>query len=77
MTNAHTLHLHSTDHTNPTSPLITKPPELSEEKKLAAIKFPGGTAGKLFDTTSLGLRSVGTFYRVATGPLKKVLKCLK
>ncbi|KAF4071031.1 hypothetical protein AMELA_G00280300 [Ameiurus melas] len=33
------------DHTHPTSPLITKPPELSEEKKLAAIKFPGSTVG--------------------------------
>ncbi|KAF5900302.1 ralBP1-associated Eps domain-containing protein 1 isoform X1, partial [Clarias magur] len=33
------------DHTHPTSPLIAKPPELSEEKKLAAIKFPGGTVG--------------------------------
>ncbi|XP_062857809.1 ralBP1-associated Eps domain-containing protein 1 isoform X2 [Trichomycterus rosablanca] len=33
------------DHTHPTSPLITKPPELSEEKKLAAIKFPGTTVG--------------------------------
>ncbi|XP_053470268.1 ralBP1-associated Eps domain-containing protein 1 isoform X6 [Ictalurus furcatus] len=33
------------DHTHPTSPLITKPPELSEEKKLAVIKFPGSTVG--------------------------------
>ncbi|XP_046691724.1 ralBP1-associated Eps domain-containing protein 1 isoform X2 [Silurus meridionalis] len=33
------------DHAHPTSPLITKPPELSEEKKLAAIKFSGGSVG--------------------------------
>ncbi|XP_076873934.1 ralBP1-associated Eps domain-containing protein 1 isoform X3 [Brachyhypopomus gauderio] len=35
----------ASDHTHPTSPLMAKPPELSEEKKLAAIKFPGSTAG--------------------------------
>ncbi|XP_036438028.1 ralBP1-associated Eps domain-containing protein 1 isoform X2 [Colossoma macropomum] len=34
------------DHAHPTSPLMPKPPELSEEKKLAAtIKFPGTTVG--------------------------------
>ncbi|XP_026100337.1 LOW QUALITY PROTEIN: ralBP1-associated Eps domain-containing protein 1-like, partial [Carassius auratus] len=34
------------DHTHPTSPLMAKPPELSEETKLAAaIKFPGTTVG--------------------------------
>ncbi|XP_048105948.1 ralBP1-associated Eps domain-containing protein 1 isoform X2 [Alosa alosa] len=34
------------DHTHPTSPLLAKPPELSEESKLAAtIKFPGNTVG--------------------------------
>ncbi|XP_056301327.1 ralBP1-associated Eps domain-containing protein 1 isoform X1 [Danio aesculapii] len=34
------------DHTHPTSPLMTKPPELSDETKLAAaIKFPGTTVG--------------------------------
>uniref|UniRef100_A0AAY5ESU0 RALBP1 associated Eps domain containing 1 n=1 Tax=Electrophorus electricus TaxID=8005 RepID=A0AAY5ESU0_ELEEL len=35
----------ASDHTHPTSPLMAKPPELSEEKKLAAIKFPGSTVG--------------------------------
>uniref|UniRef100_A0A671P2R5 RalBP1-associated Eps domain-containing protein 1-like n=1 Tax=Sinocyclocheilus anshuiensis TaxID=1608454 RepID=A0A671P2R5_9TELE len=34
------------DHTHPTSPLMAKPPELSDETKLAAtIKFPGTTVG--------------------------------
>uniref|UniRef100_A0A9J7YW47 RALBP1 associated Eps domain containing 1 n=1 Tax=Cyprinus carpio carpio TaxID=630221 RepID=A0A9J7YW47_CYPCA len=34
------------DHTHPTSPLMAKPPELSDESKLAAtIKFPGTTVG--------------------------------
>ncbi|XP_072542696.1 ralBP1-associated Eps domain-containing protein 1 isoform X2 [Salminus brasiliensis] len=34
------------DHAHPTSPLMPKPPELSEEKKLAAtIKFPVTTVG--------------------------------
>uniref|UniRef100_A0A673MNJ3 RalBP1-associated Eps domain-containing protein 1-like n=1 Tax=Sinocyclocheilus rhinocerous TaxID=307959 RepID=A0A673MNJ3_9TELE len=34
------------DHTHPTSPLMAKPPELSDEAKLAAtIKFPGTTVG--------------------------------
>lgn len=36
-----------TDHTHPTSPLMAKPPELSDETKLAvSIKFPGTTVGK-------------------------------
>uniref|UniRef100_A0A673MQB9 RalBP1-associated Eps domain-containing protein 1-like n=1 Tax=Sinocyclocheilus rhinocerous TaxID=307959 RepID=A0A673MQB9_9TELE len=35
-----------TYHTHPTSPLMAKPPELSDEAKLAAtIKFPGTTVG--------------------------------
>ncbi|XP_058234747.1 ralBP1-associated Eps domain-containing protein 1 isoform X2 [Hemibagrus wyckioides] len=33
------------DHAHPTSPLIAKPSELSEDKKLATIKFPGSTVG--------------------------------
>uniref|UniRef100_A0A673LXY6 RalBP1-associated Eps domain-containing protein 1-like n=1 Tax=Sinocyclocheilus rhinocerous TaxID=307959 RepID=A0A673LXY6_9TELE len=34
------------DHTHPTSPLMAKPPELSDETKLAAtVKFPGTTVG--------------------------------
>uniref|UniRef100_A0A672S1C5 RalBP1-associated Eps domain-containing protein 1-like n=1 Tax=Sinocyclocheilus grahami TaxID=75366 RepID=A0A672S1C5_SINGR len=34
------------DHTHPTSPLMAKPPELSDETKLAAtITFPGTTVG--------------------------------
>ncbi|KAK3542359.1 hypothetical protein QTP86_025923 [Hemibagrus guttatus] len=33
------------DHTHPTSPLIAKPSELSEDKKLATIKYPGSTVG--------------------------------
>ncbi|XP_051501082.1 ralBP1-associated Eps domain-containing protein 1-like isoform X12 [Myxocyprinus asiaticus] len=34
------------EHTHPTSPLMAKPPELTDEAKLAtAIKFPGATVG--------------------------------
>uniref|UniRef100_A0A8B9L8C8 RALBP1 associated Eps domain containing 1 n=1 Tax=Astyanax mexicanus TaxID=7994 RepID=A0A8B9L8C8_ASTMX len=41
------------DHAHPTSPLMPKQPELSEEKKLAAtIKFPVTTVGKSHSGTS-------------------------
>ncbi|XP_051501080.1 ralBP1-associated Eps domain-containing protein 1-like isoform X10 [Myxocyprinus asiaticus] len=51
------------EHTHPTSPLMAKPPELTDEAKLAtAIKFPGATVDPLaFPPTGDGYSSSDSF----------------
>lgn len=58
-----------TDHTHPTSPLMAKPPELSDETKLAAsIKYPGTTVGKYIWTIQV-FNLIGCSYGIHLKPL--------
>uniref|UniRef100_A0A671PMJ4 RalBP1-associated Eps domain-containing protein 1-like n=1 Tax=Sinocyclocheilus anshuiensis TaxID=1608454 RepID=A0A671PMJ4_9TELE len=60
------------DHTHPTSPLMAKPPELSDETKLAAtIKFPGTTVGKYIWSKSI---YSSCYYRSHSGTSPEGLK---
>uniref|UniRef100_A0A8C1M8X4 RALBP1 associated Eps domain containing 1 n=1 Tax=Cyprinus carpio TaxID=7962 RepID=A0A8C1M8X4_CYPCA len=60
------------DHTHPTSPLMAKPPELSDESKLAAtIKFPGTTVGKYIWSKSI---YKSCYYRSHSGTSPEGLK---
>uniref|UniRef100_A0A673MMQ6 RalBP1-associated Eps domain-containing protein 1-like n=1 Tax=Sinocyclocheilus rhinocerous TaxID=307959 RepID=A0A673MMQ6_9TELE len=60
------------DHTHPTSPLMAKPPELSDEAKLAAtIKFPGTTVGKYIWSKSI---YSSCYYRSHSGTSPEGLK---